>query len=157
MTLPKPRTSETKFREAFERLKSGMTQILPKAALVSQNNVAKEASCDPSALRKSRFPILVAEIQTYLSAQQHDQSPLNRRHLILRRQRSRDSQKMIIDLRRQRDFSASLLVEATARTSLLTLKVRDLEARLEALQAKPSISQLSQVKPRARPSAADTD
>jgi hypothetical protein len=60
--------AERQFREAFERLKIGKPQQLPKGTKVSQNNVAREAGVDPSALRKSRFPNLVAEIQQWLDA-----------------------------------------------------------------------------------------
>ena len=44
-TEVKPRKlskAEIKFREAFERLKVGKPNILPKGTLLSQNNVAKE-------------------------------------------------------------------------------------------------------------------
>lgn len=33
---------------------------------MSQNNVAKEEGCDPTALRKARFPTLEREIQAYV-------------------------------------------------------------------------------------------
>ncbi|BBU43325.1 MULTISPECIES: hypothetical protein [Pseudomonas] len=62
-------TAEERFREAFNRLKLGRPNVLKPSALVSQNNVAKEAGCDPSALRKSRYPSLVREIQAYVDIQ----------------------------------------------------------------------------------------
>jgi len=43
--------AETALREALERLKKNRPQTLRKGSTVSQNNVAKEAGCDPSALR----------------------------------------------------------------------------------------------------------
>lgn len=58
-------TADARFREAFRRLKEGAPQVLEKGALPSQNNVAKEAGKHPSALRKERYPELVAEIQAY--------------------------------------------------------------------------------------------
>lgn len=61
--------AEQRFRQAFERLKKGTQATLPMTAQVSQNNVAKEAGCDPSALRKSRYPSLVREIQAYIEIQ----------------------------------------------------------------------------------------
>ena len=54
------------YRAAFERLKSNKPERLPKGTPVSQNNVAKEAGSDPSALKKARFPLLIAEIQKYV-------------------------------------------------------------------------------------------
>ena len=51
--------AEQHFRQTFERLKVNRPKALPKDTLVSQNNVAQEASCDLTALRKSRFPTLV--------------------------------------------------------------------------------------------------
>lgn len=59
--------AEQRFREAFERLKSGCPELLPPGSLVSQNNVALEAGCTPSALRKERFPTLVSDIQRHLA------------------------------------------------------------------------------------------
>ena len=60
--------AELKFREAFERLKVGKPDILPKGTPLSQNNVAKEAGVDPSALRRARFPELVADIQAWIES-----------------------------------------------------------------------------------------
>ena len=65
-------TAEQRFRAAFDRLKQGSPEVLARTAAVSQNNVAKEANCDPSALRKSRFPSLVAEIQHYVEMHKVD-------------------------------------------------------------------------------------
>lgn len=59
--------SEVRFENAFERLVNNNPQILPKGSSVSQNNVAKEAGCVPSALRKERFPNLIQKIQAYVS------------------------------------------------------------------------------------------
>ena len=58
--------AERAFREAFERLKGGLPEVLPHGARVSQNNVAKEAGRDPSALKKDRFPELVRDIQEWV-------------------------------------------------------------------------------------------
>jgi len=44
------------YRAAFERLKNNKPERLPKGTPVSQNNVAKEAGSDPSALKKRAFP-----------------------------------------------------------------------------------------------------
>lgn len=60
--------AELDFSAACERLKSGNTLILPPGSPVSQNNVAKEAGRDPSALRKSRYPKLIADIQAWVAS-----------------------------------------------------------------------------------------
>ena len=64
--LTKRMSAVEQYNAAFERLKHNRPERLPKGALVSQNNVAKEAGSDPSALKKSRFPLLIAEIQKYV-------------------------------------------------------------------------------------------
>ncbi|MQT61082.1 hypothetical protein GHO41_27495 [Pseudomonas sp. FSL R10-0399] len=60
--------AEQGFREAFERLKKDQPIRVPQGTPLSQNLVAKEAGNDPSALKKSRFPDLVAEIQHWAAA-----------------------------------------------------------------------------------------
>lgn len=157
MTSSKPRTAEANFREAFERLKVGAPRVLPLGTPLSQNNVAKEAGCDPSALRKSRFPGLVAEIQSYLASHGGERTPSERQRLLKQRQRSRDAQETIQDLKAQRDAAASLLVESTAQIGLLTRKVRDLETRLEEFQSKARTLPLPLTKSRAAPRPMDID
>ena len=49
--LPARRSAADQYRDAFERLKLNRPQLLPKGTPVTQNNVAKEAGSDPSALR----------------------------------------------------------------------------------------------------------
>lgn len=70
--------AEATFREAFIRLKIGRPINLPARTPVSQNNVAREAGKDPSALKKSRFPLLVDDIQSYL--QERDAKKSDRRN-----------------------------------------------------------------------------
>jgi hypothetical protein len=65
MSSSSKRTAEIGFREAFERLKTNQPTVLAKGAFVSQNNVAREAGRDPSALKKDRYPLLVSEIQAF--------------------------------------------------------------------------------------------
>lgn len=141
MTLLKPKTAETNFREAFERLKAGASKVLQPGTPMSQNNVAKEAGCDPSALRKARFPGLVADIQAYVANQNGERPPSERQRLIKQRQRSRTSAQVNMDLKAQRDNLASLLLEANSQVGILTLKVRDLETRLADAEAKAPILQ----------------
>lgn len=156
MPSSKPKTAEANFRESFARLKAGVPKVLPVGTPVSQNNVAKEAGCDPSALRKARFPKLVAEIQSYLANQDAARVPSERQRLLEQRQRSRTAKDTIRDLKAQRDHLASLLVEANARLRLVTFNARDLQAKLEQLGANGHVSQMAS-KSKAKPTPHSVD
>lgn len=151
MLLSKPKNAEANFREAFDRLKAGVPKVLPKGTPVSQNNVSKEAGCDPTALRKSRFPALVTEIQAYIAGQGGERIPSERQRLLKQRQQSRNSRELITDLKAQRDAAESKLLDANAQIGILTRRLRDMEARLEDLRAKASILPLPPTKPKAIP------
>ncbi len=155
MTSARPKTAEANFREAFERLKIGAPKVLPTDAQVSQNNVAKEAGCDPSALRKSRFPSLVAEIQNYVAAHGEERPESERQKLLKQRQRSRAARETIADLKKQRDAMAGLLVEANAQIAILTRKLFDAEARINVLQPKVGTIQWHKSKPKSSPRPVD--
>ncbi len=153
MTLLPAKSAEANFRAAFERLKVGAPKVLPSGTPVSQNNVAKEAGCDPSALRKSRFPSLVAEIQNYLAAHAGERPESERQKLLKQRQRSRSARETITDLKKQRDAVAGLLVEANAQIAILTRRLADAEARIEALQPSATVHQVTRGVPKARPNS----
>lgn len=121
--------AETTFREAFERLKSGKPKRLAPGTPVSQNNVAREADCDPSALRKSRYPSLIAEIQLWVEEHGPEAPPSKRQRLIAKRSRNRSLSEKLAVVKAQRDRVASLLSEADAKIVELTLE----NARLQAL------------------------
>ncbi|MGC0120985.1 hypothetical protein [Pseudoalteromonas piscicida] len=89
------------FTEAFERLKSNTPINLPKGTPVTQNNVAREAGRDPSALRIERYPDLLLKIQLYISTkkEQEKKSPKNR---------SRKIEKRLSDCKKQRDKLLSI-------------------------------------------------
>lgn len=127
-------TAEERFREAFERLKLGKPTILPRGTPVSQNNVAKEADCDPSALRKARYPSLVAEIQHYVETHKEDVPVSERQQMLKRRRRNRDTKEMISDLKQQRDISAGLLADANLLIVDLTEELADVRQRLDELR-----------------------
>lgn len=148
MAMSKPKTAEANFREAFERLKVGLHKVLPPGALVSQNNVAKEAGCDPSALKKARFPGLVKEIQAYVATHTQERPPSERQRLLKARHVSRGKSETIASLRVQRDQAVSRLVEADDLIVELTHRVQDLEARLEDLQPRACVMPM---KPAAKP------
>lgn len=136
-------SAEQRFRNAFERLKLGVSKVLPKGTHVSQNNVAKEAGCDPSALRKSRFPLLVIAIQEWVEAHKGEPLPSERQRLLKQRRKNRDTRETIVDLKKQRDSAAGLLADADLRIVELSEKVADLQAKLEQLQPSARVLNLS--------------
>lgn len=135
--------AEQRFRDAFERLKLGVPQVLPKGTPVSQNNVAKEAGCDPSALRKARFPLLVLSIQEWVESHKSNQQPSERQRLLKRRSKNRDMRETIADLKMQRDIAAGLLADADLRIVELTEKLADVQARLDSLQSTARVLKFS--------------
>ena len=125
--------AELKFREAFDRLKYDKPDVLPKGTKLSQNNVAKEAGVDPSALRRSRFPLLVEEIQAWLEEHKEQQLQTSPRQMMLaQRTRNRNMRERLDALERQRDDALSRLVDAQARIVELTLENQRLQLRLPA-------------------------
>jgi len=129
--------AEKSFRKAFERLKQGNAERLPKNAPVSQNNVAKEAGCDPSALRKTRYPSLVSEIQRWVEEHAPKTPPSQRQSIIAKRSHNRDFKARIKELKVQRDHLASLLVEADTKIFELTLE----NERLQQLSPRENVTQ----------------
>ena len=89
------------FTEAFERLKNNTPINLPEGTPVTQNNVAREAGRDPSALRAERYPDLLLKIQLYISnkKEQGKKSSQNR---------ARKIEKRLSDCKRQRDKLLSI-------------------------------------------------
>lgn len=136
-------SAEQRFRDAFERLKLGVPLVLPKGTPVSQNNVAKEAGCDPSALRKARFPLLVLSIQEWVESHKSDQQPSERQRLLKQRGKNRNMRETIGDLRRQRDLAAGMLADADLRIVELTEKLADVQSKLDFLQPTARVLKLS--------------
>ncbi len=134
--------AEQRFRDAFERLKLGVPQVLPKGTPVSQNNVAKEADCDPSALRKTRFPLLVLAIQEWVEAHKGEQSGSERQKLLKVRRKNRDTRETIADLKQQRDIAAGLLADANLRIVELSEQLADVRARLDEIQPSARVLEL---------------
>ena len=126
-------SAEQKYRSAFERLKSGTPTILPKGTAVTQNNVAREAGTDPSALRKSRFPTLIADIQRYVTTSPHEPTASKRQEGLKRRKKSRAIKEQLTDALAQRDQLASKLLEA----DMVILELRD---QLAAFERKTPVS-----------------
>jgi len=117
--------AETDFRNAFERLKTGDTIVLPKNSAVTQNNVAREAGRDPSALRKSRYPKLISDIQLWIAA--GAEIPRATRDMPVAQLRSKleDVMHEAEKLREERDLVLSKLLVANDRILLLTSKIKE--------------------------------
>lgn len=130
LELPARRSAADQYRDAFERLKLNRPQLLPKGTPVTQNNVAKEAGSDPSALKKSRFPSLIAE--TYVEQHAEERPPSFNKVNLLARQKSRALRDRIEQVVRQRDQLASLLSEADAKIVELYDRIAELERQLPA-------------------------
>ena len=131
--------AETHFREAFERLKTGNPKTLPKGSKVTQNNVAREAGVDPSALRKSRFPELVEEIKSWKSdsADVYTQHTSSRQSVLSRRARNRNLREQLLDVQAERDDAMSKLVDAERHIISLTLENQRLQASLPSSNVAP--------------------
>lgn len=135
------KTAEERFRDAFERLKVNEPIRLPEGTPVSQNHVAKEAGCDPTALRKSRFPTLVWEIQQYVQSHEEERQQSARQQLLKRRKRNRKARETIADFKRQRDAVVGLLADANLRIVELTEDLASAKAELE--ETRPSAPVIS--------------
>lgn len=120
-------SAEKRYRAAFERLKAGKTLVLTPGSGVSQNNVAKEAGRDPSALRKGRHPALIREIQAFVELTA--QEAVHARQTRQRQKRARESLKDQLRIARsQRDYAQSKLLSAQQ----VLLEVLELNAALRS-------------------------
>lgn len=124
-------TAEQRFRQAFERLKLSIPEKLPKGTPVSQNNVAKEAGCDPSALKKSRFPSLIAEIQHYVSSHKGERPESAYQKRLKQRAKARKAKEILADVIQQRDEAQARLADANLLIVDLYAQIADLNRRLE--------------------------
>lgn len=129
-------TAEQRFRQAFERLKENRPKALPKDTPVSQNNVAREAGCDPTALRKSRFPTLVREIQAYVDIYRDDR-PSKRQKILKARENRRQLKGDLAELARERDLAQSQLLSAQKRILELAHHNNSLQQELDKLRPPP--------------------
>ncbi|CAI8924664.1 BHLH domain-containing protein [Pseudomonas sp. IT-P258] len=131
-------SAEQRFRQAFERLKADSPKILMPGTPVSQNNVAKEAACDPSALRKSRFPSLVREIKVYVDI--NKRKTISKRRDQLRKRTLRSDLKKRLDVvKAQRDFAQSQLISAQQRVMELASELFEIKEYLATLKPVPLI------------------
>ena len=130
-------TAEQRFRQAFERLKADNPKVIKPGTPVSQNNVAKEAGCDPSALRKTRFPSLIREIQAYVEISQQER-PSNRQVQIKQRKTRATLKDRLIEVAAQRDDAQSQLASAFRRIVELTRELKIAEMQLDELRPPPT-------------------
>lgn len=151
MTSSANTSAEERFRQAFARLKEGRPNTLSAGALVSQNNVAKESGCDPSALRKSRYPELINEIQAYIDAHKDERPTSNRQEILKKRRKNRSIRQSKIDSDRQRDQLASQLLCANAQIVELSRKLADANTKLESLMPSAQLLSLSSRRSKVNP------
>ena len=120
--------AEAAFREAFVRLCLGCPIVLPKGTPLSQNNVAKEAGRDPSALKKDRYPALIREVQEWIAGQSQPKAPSVRQELKAARRKNQLLKQRIGELKADRDLAQSQLVQAHAKILELAQEVSMLRA-----------------------------
>lgn len=130
-------TAEHRFRQAFERLKANEPKASPKGTPVSQNNVAKEAGCDPSALKKSRFPSLIREIQAYVELHAGEELSSKRQTVLKERAARKEQKGRLAEVICQRDIAQSQLASAHRRILELVEEVKLVRAQLDELRPPP--------------------
>jgi hypothetical protein len=122
-------SAEQRFRLAFERLKENKPIVLKAGTPVSQNNVAKESGCDPSALRKSRFPSLIREIKAYVEIT--NQGAISKRQERLKQRKTRANfDDRLAEVIAQRDIAQSQLLCAQRMIVDLTFELKNLKSSL---------------------------
>ncbi len=99
--------------------------------------MAKEAGRDPSALKKTRFPLLIAEIQTYVASYAEDRPLSVRQVSLLARQKNLGLRERIGEIEQQRDHLASLLSEADTTILELYDRITELERQLPGSNVLP--------------------
>lgn len=129
-------TAAERFRAAFERLKVNAPIRLDKDTPVSQNNVAKEAGTDPTALRKTRYPDLVKDIQDWVDARNALQITLQK-EVRVRDQQRLDNADLVARLTAERDWAQSQLVSAHRQILELLEQNTQLQVRLDELLPPP--------------------
>ncbi len=129
-------TAAERFREAFERLKVNAPIRLDKDTPVSQNNVAKEAGTDPTALRKTRYPDLVKDIQDWVDSRNALQLTLQK-EVRVRDQQRLDNADLVARLTAERDWAQSQLVSAHRQILELLEQNAQLQVRLDEMLPPP--------------------
>lgn len=105
MKSKKENNAELLFRDAFNRIVNKETIRLRPGANLTQNNVAREAGRDPSALKKDRYPSLVMEIQEYILSHRKIDPPKKD----IKTNNMRPLLEQLKDCRKQRDKLMSIV------------------------------------------------
>jgi len=124
-------SAESKFRAALARIIDGSALNVERNARITQNNVAREAGVDPSALRASRYPALVMEIRDLADIARADVGRMGHKPHRPGSEERRNEKQRYQDMKRQRDHAAALLASADSEVLRLMLRVRDLERHIE--------------------------
>ncbi|QXI32034.1 hypothetical protein [Pseudomonas promysalinigenes] len=61
-------SAEAEYRKAFRRIVEGKAVRVEKGSKPTLANIAREVGRDPSALKKSRYPTFVAEVEAYVES-----------------------------------------------------------------------------------------
>jgi hypothetical protein len=133
--------AEAQFRNAFDRLKRNEPLVLECGVPVTQNNVAREAGKDPSALKKSRFPLLVRDIQNWCLSKAPATAKSQIEKTSEKKGRKRSEREMLQDLRVQRDTALSLLVQADRKILELSRELERVAALLPRTEVKSLFSE----------------
>jgi len=117
---------QAELRAGFERLKSGDVENVPQGTPVTQNNVARETGMEPSSFKKSRYPLLIDEIQRYISdtSQVASKSPGKPKAP----KPKPDDDMLVKNAIAERDLAVSKLMIAQVRIIELTKILSDYEA-----------------------------
>ena len=147
--MPRQRESaEERFRRAFERLKAGKPEVLPKGTPVSQNNVAKEAGKDPSALKAKRFPELIKHIQDYVREHGGQEREDAAKAKVERREAREDLEARLERVTKERDIAQSKLTSAHRQIVELWEEKAELQMRVDAQVPPPANLNGERPKPR---------
>ena len=111
--------------------------VMPRGTPVSQNNVAKEAGTDPTALKKKRYPALIREIQAYVEIACHEKAAQDVRR-VRRKQRREDLKAEVKTAEAQRDSAQAKLLSAERRLLELLQENAAFRARLDDLLPAPT-------------------
>ena len=140
-------SAEQQFRDAFERLKARKPLRLSASSPVTQNNVAKEAGKDPSALRKSRYPLLIADIQRHVMERTTDIPLTPHQKIQAQRRKNRSMKEQLEAVKAERDLVMSQLLDAQAKILELAARVTDLEHKQPPSNVRPMHSRQPQSYP----------
>nr|WP_198984178.1 hypothetical protein [Herbaspirillum sp. ASV7] len=125
------------YLDAFKRLAFNIPENLEKGTVVSQNNVAKEAGKDASALKRSRFPGVIRKIQTYVELTNSDETKKQARNAKVQKGKL-SLQALVTTLKLQLGESQSKVLSTERKIIELIQENADLKTRIDELQSLPT-------------------